>query len=239
MVTGTRFLNKDTIAFIVDNDQAEPVHFFTVRTDGSGFAPLPSIVAATGGAVVPDFSVVGGGTALLTISTPGPASDSPAGHPRELFVWDGKDLLQLTHFGLQGTVAMFLGSRRSALLSSIADPLGTNPSHVTQVFSIDTLGRRLRQVTRLVGAPLWCGWGAPAVFCDDIVGLQDPATDTIVFQAACGGLRESAFAGQIFAIRPDGSALRQLTAARGCVIGADGSVTFEAPGPFGYSAPSR
>jgi len=154
-------------------------------------------------------------------------------------VWDGKDLLQLTHLGLQNTVALFLGSRRRALFSSTADPLGTNPSHIQQVFSIGTLGRGMRQVTRLAGAPLRCG-GAAAGDCGaQLSGLQDPATDTIVFEANCGGIRESAFAGQIFAIRPDGSGLRQLTAARGCVVGADGSVTFEVPGPFGYSAPSR
>ena len=60
-----------------------------------------------------------------------------------------------------------------------------------------------------------------------------------MFEAPCGGLRESAFADQIFAIRPDGSGLRQLTAARGCVVDTEDSVTVEMPGPFGYSAPSR
>src|SRR5262249_2298642 len=219
-VASARFVSEDTIVFAIADDQGDPVRPFPVKTDGSGFAPLPSIVSAAGGAVVPDFSVVGGGTALVTIATPGPATDVPAQHPRELFVWDGKDLLQLTHLGLQNTVALFLGSRRRALFSSTADPLGTNPSHIPQVFSIDTLGRRLRQVPRLTGAPLQCG-GAPIGSCDDILGLQDPATDTIVFEAPCGGLRQSDFAGQIFAIRPDGTGLRQLTAAHGCVVDAD------------------
>ena len=238
VVNGTRFVDKDTIIFVIGDDQGAPVRFFTVKTDGSGFAPLPAIVPAAGGTVIPDFSVVGGGTDLLTIATPGHASDLPAQHPREIFVWDGENLLQLTHLDLFHTLAMFLGSRRRALFSASADPLGTNRSHIPQVFSIDTLGRRLRQVTRLTGGPVQCG-ETLAALCDDIAGQQDPATDTIVFQAACGSLRESAFAGQIFAVRPDGSRLRQLTAARGCVVGADGSVTFEVPGPFGYSAASR
>jgi hypothetical protein len=71
-----------------------------------------------------------------------------------------------------------------------------------------------------MSAPLRCG-GAPLGFCDDILDLQDPATDTTVFDAPCGGLPQSDFAGQIFAIRPDGS------------------VTVELPGPFGSSAPLR
>jgi len=239
VVNGTRFVDKDTIVFVIDNSQGDPLRFFTVKTDGSGFAQLPAIIPPAGGAVVPDFSIVGGGTDLLTIATPGQALDEPVNHAREIFVWDGKDLLQLTQFGLYRTLAMFLGGRRRALFGTSADPLGTNPSHVQQVFSIDTFGRGLRQITRLRGGPVECG-GAPAVSsCDDILGLQDPATDTIVFQTACGGLRESAYADQIFAVRPDGSGLRQLTAARGCVVEPDGSVTVELPGPFGYSAPSR
>jgi hypothetical protein len=238
VVNGTRFVNRNTVVFVIDNDQGDPLHFFTVNTDGSGFARLPPIVSRRGGPVVPDFSVVGGGTDLLTISTPGDASDEPVRHPRELFTWDGKNLLQLTHFGLYCTLSMFLGSRRRALFSTSADPLGTNPFHIKQIFSIDTLGRGLRQITRLVGVPVQCG-GTPAGPCGDILGLQDPSTDTIVFKASCGDLRQGAFDDQIFAIRPDGSGLRQLTAARGCVVDADGAVTVELAGPFGYSAPSR
>src|SRR5262249_8848415 len=61
-----RFVSEDAIVFAIADDQGDPVRLFTVKTDGSGFAPLPSIVSAAGGAVVPDFSVVGGGTALVT-----------------------------------------------------------------------------------------------------------------------------------------------------------------------------
>jgi hypothetical protein len=237
VVNGVRFVDKDTIVFLIDSDLAEPLHFFTVKTDGSGFAPLPEDVPAAGGAVIPDFSVVGGGTDLLTIAVPGAASDFPA-RPQELFVYDGKNLLQLTSFGRADTLALFLGSRRRALFTTGADPFGTNPGHLGQVFSVDTLGRGLRQVTRLVGTPLGCG-EIPAFGSNGTLGLQDPVTDTIVFTATCGDIRGSGFTAQMFAIRPDGSGLRQLTAARGCVVDADGAVTVEMPGPFGYSAPSR
>jgi hypothetical protein len=43
---------------------------------------------------------------------------------------------------------------------------------------------------------------------------------------------------QIFAMRPDGSRLRQLTDTRGVVMGTDGSLTTELPGPWGYSTRS-
>ena len=43
------------MVFVIDDDQGDPVRFFTVKTDGSDFAPLPAIVPAAGGAVVPDF----------------------------------------------------------------------------------------------------------------------------------------------------------------------------------------
>jgi hypothetical protein len=79
----------------------------------------------------------------------------------------------------------------------------------------------------------------PAESCKLFLGLQDPATDTIVFAASCGALESGVFGDQLFAMRPHGSGLRQLTNARGCVVDADGSVTVELPGPFGYSAPSR
>ncbi len=40
-------------------------------------------------------------------------------------------------------------------------------------------------------------------------------------------------------MRPDGSGLRQLTAARGRTIGADGTLRVELPGPFAYSTVVR
>ena len=75
--------------------------------------------------------------------------------------------------------------------------------------------------------------------CGLVTALQDPSTDTIVFETSCDALETGVFSNQVFAMRPDGSGLRQLTAARGCVVGDDGSVMVEMPGPIGYSAPSR
>ena len=95
-------------------------------------------------------------------------------------------------------------------------------------------------VTPAPGGPVACGRFVDGFTCDQIVGVQDPVTDAIVFAAPCGGLRDSTFADQLFAVLPDGrSGVRQLTTARGCVTNDDESVTVEMPGPFGYSAPSR
>jgi hypothetical protein len=45
-------------------------------------------------------------------------------------------------------------------------------------------------------------------------------------------------ADQIFAIRPDGSGLRQLTDAAGVTTNPDGSFRVELPGPYAYSGAS-
>jgi hypothetical protein len=42
---------------------------------------------------------------------------------------------------------------------------------------------------------------------------------------------------QIFAVRPDGTGLRQLTSLRGAQTLADGTLLVELPGPANYSAP--
>jgi hypothetical protein len=61
-------------------------------------------------------------------------------------------------------------------------------------------------------------------------------TRTVVFYSSCDPFGTNPYGGQLFAIRPDGSKLRQLTRARGRVIEDDGEFTVELPGPFAYSA---
>jgi hypothetical protein len=238
-----RFIDKHTIVFATHSPVGEPVDFYTLQTDGSGFAPLPSITAPGSGAVIPDFSIVGGPTHLLTIALPATSLDDPSRRERELFVWDGRDLLQLTNLGYWSTVAMFLGSRRRALFLTTADPVGENAEHNGQIFSIDTLGRRMRQLTRggYWTQPLPCNVRAGDVLrpCGIGEALQDPLTDTIVFMSSCDPLETGVFGEQILAMRPDGSRIRQLTAGRGCEATTDGSVTVDMPGPFSYSAPAR
>jgi len=65
-------------------------------------------------------------------------------------------------------------------------------------------------------------------------------TGTIVFDTTLDALKTSpgvpfGTVDQIFAIRPDGSGLRQLTDAAGFTVNPDGSIRVEIPGPFAYS----
>jgi len=74
---------------------------------------------------------------------------------------------------------------------------------------------------------------------DGEIGRQDPETGTIVFDSSCDPFGVSPVSQQLYAMRPDGSGLRQLTAYRGMVEEPDGTVTVELPGPVAYSAPFR
>jgi hypothetical protein len=64
---------------------------------------------------------------------------------------------------------------------------------------------------------------------------QDQVTKAVVFASSCDPLGTNPFGSQIFSMRPDGSALRQLTDAAGFTSNPDGSIRVELPGPFAYS----
>jgi hypothetical protein len=59
-------------------------------------------------------------------------------------------------------------------------------------------------------------------------------TRTLVFESTYNPLGSNPSGAAILTMRPNGAGLRQLTRTRGIVVGADGSVTVELPGPFGY-----
>jgi hypothetical protein len=249
-VTGfPRFLDDDTIVFFTyaNPDGLHPGGaFFTVNTDGTGLAALPTAVALPGGQIVPRFDVTGRRTELLTLDRPGTPVNSVFTFPdtiAEVFLLDGKNLLQLTNFQRVDTGRGLLSAdeRRVFFTASANPPSGTNPSENCQLFSIDRYGGHLRQVTRFregARSVNGCANGPPPG-CNIQITTQDPVTQTVVFQSSCDPLGTNANGGgQIFAMRPDGSRLRQLTDTRGVVMGTDGSLTVELPGPFTYSAPS-
>ena len=64
----------------------------------------------------------------------------------------------------------------------------------------------------------------------------DAATGTLVFFSSCDPFGTNPYGDQLFAIRTDGARLRQLTHARGLGTEADGTVSAENIGPYGYSA---
>jgi hypothetical protein len=61
-------------------------------------------------------------------------------------------------------------------------------------------------------------------------------TKAVVFDTNCDPLGANTQGYQLFAMRPDGSGLRQLTDASGFATNPDGSIRVELPGPFAYSA---
>jgi hypothetical protein len=72
----------------------------------------------------------------------------------------------------------------------------------------------------------------------DANGTGGRQEGTVVFTANCNPSFDTNPNGdQIFAVRPDGSGLRQLTSLRGVRDLADGSQLVELPGPASYTAP--
>ena len=123
---------------------------------------------------------------------------------------------------------------------SSADPLGTNPTHGCQVFSIDALGTDLRQLTHL-GASSAEGCNCQMVCAPGSCGIGsnsevDRGTGSIVFTSSCDPFSANPYGDQVFAVRPDGTGLRQLTFARGLREGVDGSLAVELPGPLAIPA---
>jgi hypothetical protein len=176
----------------------------------------------------------------------------------EIFSQHGKNLLQLTTFhrpdmylgflNPNQTRAFFLGSGDPLGKN---DPLGGNPNNICQMFSVDTLSGGLRQIThfagRYPGIP-GCFWYGQFLHPDHTCGIgqtyyrtffQDPVTEAIIFDTSCDPLGTTALGEQIFAMRPNGEGLRQLTDAAGFTTNPDGSIQAELPGPYAYSAPRR
>jgi hypothetical protein len=243
-----RFVDNDTIlvSSSVNPDGLNPDGYFTgfvINTDGTGLRILASPVPPAGGRVDARFVVAGGGSNLINLAF----SDNAY---QEIFIVDGKRLLQLTDFHRQSTSRVFLGADgRRAFFRANADPFGKNPSGTCQLFSVDTLGRHLRQLTHFrAGQPFAdgqlsaneCGSYGPLPFylpgCSIFGAYQDPATRTVIFNSNCDPFGTNPYGAQIFSMRPDGSQLRQLTSERGRVPEDDGAFTMEVPGPIAYSA---
>jgi hypothetical protein len=236
------FLDDRTLGFAVDrraDDRRLLEDLFTVRTDGSELRPVAP-VAVAGSRVVPYFAVGGGRKTAFTAVL----SDTTASGARvtssELFVVEGRNLLQLTNFGRRDTTSAILDRRgRRAYFTASADPFGTNPTENCQLFSIDALGGGLRQLTGFQQggrAAHGCAVNQMPPGCTIRTVAQDRATGTLVFASECDPFGTNPYGYQVFAMRPDGSRLRQLTDARGLTIAPDGALTVELPGPTAYSS---
>ena len=235
------FLDNHRIGFLTqanvdgENPSGE-LRAVSVNTDGTGLRVLNS-TAVTGARVVPNFTIFGHRRNVFTLRLPGIGLNGPF-NVEEVFIQDGRNLLQLTNFRRFDTRSQALSADgQHAFFIASADPLGTNPTGNCQLFSVNAFGARLRQLTYFTeGLTAWgCSYG-PAPGCHIDFTVQDPITRTLVFTSSCGPFGANPSGSQIFAMRPDGSGLRQLTHTRGLVTATDGSFSVEVPGPFAYSA---
>jgi hypothetical protein len=222
-----QFLDNRTILFHMPaGGQA-----FTVKTDGKHpEKELPVLMLPGGGSVVRSFEIFGAKPHALYVFLPKP--------PRaEMFLLDGKNLLQLTNLGRTDTAGGFV-ARDRVLFTASANPFGGNPHEICQLFSIDTDATNLRQLTQLPWdgrSSAGCGPGGSS--CNIANVFLDPITGTVLFESSCDPLGANPFGQQLFAMRPDGTGLRQLTNARGIRSDPDGTMRVEMPGPVAY--PSR
>ena len=215
---------------------------FTVDTDGnSPPRAIPESVTVPG-AVIPTFGVAGKGASVLPLRFP---DRTPVDHydndrlVREVFVLEGPRALQLTTFGYTDTGFVSGIGRDRLYFAASADPLGQNPEGICQLFSTSPLGGDLRQITRLPPD------GRPKNGCRPLFlqpssctmeGIAiDPVTNALGFRSSCDPLGRARNGEQFFAMRPDGSRLRQTSDFRGVTTFPDGSVDVEMPGPTGYS----
>ena len=222
----------------------------TIKTDGSDLqVPLPITVPLAGSQVDLQFVITGGRPLAINVEYAGhPINDPPLGGVQEIwevFVVDEEgNALQLTNFRRIDTSAGAVDpDGEHVYFYASADPLGTNPSENCQIFSIDRTGADLRQLTNfrevdhsLTGCDFETNGltGSRPIGCALYFTYQDPRSRTLLFYSECNPLNNMNPNGsQIFAMRPDGSGLRQLTDSQG-LVKAPGGYSGAIPGPWAY-----
>ena len=227
---------------------------FTVglNADGTpqGEPQAVPVVAAPGGALVPVFEITGAEIYAMTVPVPGQTPVNGGTTVQEIFVAEPAStvylpegrVLQLTNYGRSDTTSARVAiDGQHVFHKATADPLGTNPSKQCQFFSTDRLGGDLRQLTSFAvvgGRSRNCEeYGSPG--CTVLAWpLVDRRTGSLAFDSNCDPLVNNPGDGdQLFAMRPDGSGLRQLTDTQGIIDHPDRSIDVELPGPF--YVPSR
>jgi hypothetical protein len=237
---GVAFFAADRLGVTVYDSVAQENRYFVMRADGSDVEPVNPLVGPPGSHVIPNFAVTGFSSEIGTLELARSTDVPQPGPTRELFLKEGTRLLQLTNFDRSDTgFAAPLRDRVHIVIGASADPLHENPWNTCQLFSIDRLGGHLRQITHFdpgATAPAGCAGGAEPPGCTILsgVGTQDRSTGAMVFDSSCDPFGVSALSQELFAVRPNGTGFRQLTAYRGTTTGPGGTVDVELPGPTSY-----
>lgn len=217
---------------------------FTVKTDGTGLTELPAIAVGSGGMIVPRFFITSSATFfdVNSVNLPtSPLNPSPYWTTvSEVFVTAPDHELQLTNFHRGDTGGNVNTDGERAFFAASANPFGTNASENCQIFSISVLGDDLRQLTQFRAADhstIGCASDVAqqpgcTIYPNELV--LDPQTRTLLFPSDCDPLGGNLNGKQYFAMRSDGTGLRQLSTTLGVVTNPDGSVDVELPGPYGY-----
>jgi len=242
------FLDGRTVGFYAGSTGVGTLTAFQVKTDGGPEREVPPITPEPGARIVSQFGVTGVHRhAVLGLYPDRPPTnpDRPGRFVREVFLVDGRQIVQMTKLdrfdtstGGEGGRGMLVGNR--VLFLASANPFGTNPDETCQFFSVSTAGEDLRQVTQLPSdgerPPQGCIYTPPGCGIFNLSTTVDEATGTVLFSSSCDPVGANPFGEQIFAMRPDGSGLRQLTDARGMTEDPDGSVHVEVASPFAYQS---
>jgi hypothetical protein len=210
-----------------------------IDIDGTNLRPpdQPDAPLAGGGHVVQQFRRSRRDYRIFVVQFPGPAANADEYHegpPTDLFRnIANRHWIQLTNFRWTDTRA-YVNRLSDVLFMSSADPVGENPFHTCQFFRTSSLGFGLRQLTHF-------NEGQPSIEgCDITVrrgcgvrGVdQYSHSPAIAFYSDCDPLGTNPDGAQVFAMRWNGSEMRQLTHTRGVTRAADGSVLeVEIPGP--------
>ena len=237
------FLDDDTVLVATQrlgsNGVAVGTGTFLVGRDGGGFHPYEPPVPL--GHLVTDFQVTGRRGNAVTLQFDQMVTEPVPNPVQEVFLRDRTNLLQLTNFRRSDTgTAVLTRDGARILFSASADPFGINPTNTCQLFSIGRFAGGLRQLTRFDSGAhtLGCGRDSAPPVC--WVGNNrrpevDSKTGSVVFESSCDPFGLSPISDQFFAMRPDGSGLRQLTNYRGMQVAPDGTLTVELEGPTAYS----
>jgi hypothetical protein len=249
------FVNNDRLAFYsftnVDGSHPEG-GVFTIGRNGEHQKAfdIPTRQVADVSKATPNFEIVGPGRSLGVLVT-GQPGQPPS---KEIFSFQRRPLfLQLTNFGSFDLNLDFqMRDTRDIVFHAPVDPRGQTPSPNCQLFAVDQFAGNIRQLTKLrapnegpvpFGALPSC-LGLSGNNCSVLQAEQDATTGTILFYSSCDPFQTNPDGGQIFAMRPDGTGLWQVTRAHGRISSRQGlpscsslqdvnaSTSVVLPGPF-------